>query len=163
MIDAISSIASSLASATVLTKAVLGMKVDQEVITKVSALQSEIMTAQSAALTSLAERAALMARVDELEKALKLSQSWDDQVARYRMIECQTGAHIYLLREEFVGEEPSHRLCPNCFLERRKSILQTRNKIRGGEVVGCPKCGLQLELVKSQPRPAVSTTTLSGW
>lgn len=152
MIDAISSIASSLASATVLTRAVLGMKIDSEVIAKVSVLQSEIMTAQSAALTSLAERALLMSRVAELEQVLRQTQDWESQAKRYRLTEFPSGAQVYVLRPDCAEDEPEHRICPKCFEDRKRSIIQTTNRHSGGEVVKCPNCNLELTLSKFNKR-----------
>lgn len=62
----ISGLASSLASATQVTKAILGMKVDSEVKAAIIGLQNSLIMAQNSALASLGEREVLQNKVDEL-------------------------------------------------------------------------------------------------
>ena len=131
------------------------MKIDQEVIGKVSALQAEIMSAQSAALAGLAERMELISRIETLQKQLKAVDSWRTEVARYSLTTFPTGVQAYVLRADAANNEPQHRICPNCFQDNRKSILQTIGKVRGGEVVDCPSCKLRLELVEPGPAPPI--------
>ena len=159
MIDAssISAVATSLSTATAITKNLLGMKVDSEVMSKVTSLQAEIMVAQSAALQGLAERAAMLEKISELEEQLRKVAAWESQKARYKLTTCPTGVQVYSLNIEDKEGEPPHQICPNCFQEERKSILQSIARVRGGEVVECPKCKLRLELEESGPlRPIQS-------
>ena len=154
-VPTLSALATSLSSATTLTKTILGMKIDQEVISKVSALQSEIMSAQSAALAGIAERMELFAKTETLEKKLRLVDDWKEEASRYRLTTFPTGAQVYVLVAEKADGEPEHRVCPNCFQTQRKSLLQTIARVRGGEVVDCPNCKLRLELIQSGPAPRI--------
>lgn len=41
--------------------------------------------------------------------------------------------------------EPPHFLCPDCFEERRRSILQEERRTSGGlDVMFCHRCGLEI-------------------
>jgi hypothetical protein len=127
------------------------MKVDQEVRSKVIALQSDIMEAQTAALTGLAERADLQERVRFLEGELRKQQSWEQETARYRLQEFPSGRKVYALIPERANGEPIHNLCPACFQKHVKSILQPITARGDGEIVDCPDCKLRLTLVEPPP------------
>lgn len=163
MIEMVSGIASSLASATTITKTLLGMKIDQEVISKVSELQNAIMTAQAAALSGLAERAELIQRIEQLEFELKARGDWEKESSRYRLEETPAGPHIYVLMPDESRGEPPHRLCPNCFQKKQKSILQTTVKSNGYEKVSCPSCKIELTLSVSNEAFQSRSSNDSRW
>lgn len=165
MVDAsaIAAGVSSLSSAGTILKALLGMKVDQEVRSKIVELQNEILSAQSAALNSLAEKAALLGRIEALEQELRSINSWEDEASRYCLTEFPTGVQVYILREDRANAEPSHRLCPTCFQEKRKSILQVKNKHSGGESVECLICKRKLILSPFPTPQVVSAGRPSSW
>src|ERR1043165_4290532 len=159
MVDmtAIAGVAGSLNSAGQILKALLGMNIDHEVRAKVAELQGEIISAQSAALSSLAERAALLSRVEELEAEIRAGRSWEAEASRYELQQFPAGPQAYALIPEKANGEPIHKLCPACFQKRKKSIMQPITAPGEGEVVDCPDCKLRLELVESPPPPFVAS------
>jgi superfamily II helicase len=98
-----------------------------------------------------------MRRVAELEEQLAQRGDWEAERAKYRLEEYPTGVQIYV-EKDLADNQPRVRLCPNCFHDGRKSILQTTSKIRNGEVVDCPRCTTQFELKMSEPRGPIRTS-----
>jgi len=143
-------IASSLSSATTLARAMLGMKIDDEVRDAVSKIQSDLVVANSAVLVGLAERAELLENIDKLKNDLREKTNWDNVSSKYALKEFPTGAQVYVLKETTEGEI-EHKLCPNCFQNREKRILQSTSDDRGGEYVQCLKCEAKLTLVTPRP------------
>lgn len=139
------------------------MKVDQEVRAKIVELQSEILAAQSAAMDSFAEKATLLSRIEALEAELRTVRSWEAEAARYALTECATGVQVYALKSDQSEGEPFHRLCPTCFHEKKKSILQIRNRHSGGESVECLVCKQKLILSPFPIAGAASSGRRSSW
>jgi hypothetical protein len=79
-------------------------------------LQSKLLAAQSKyeALTEVKR---------QLEQKIMQYEKWDTDAARYELKEIAGGIFVYVLNPDHAAGEPIHWLCPNCFLERQKSIL----------------------------------------
>lgn len=121
-------------------RALLGLKIESEVLAKVTALQSLLAEAQSGQLALLEEKSALLQRVRELEKELQKLETWSVDSKRYLLHEVEKGVVVYALKESDARSETPHWLCTNCFANGRKSIL-VRGK-QGGidHQYRCPSC-----------------------
>lgn len=86
-------------------------------------LQKLLMEAQSSILLLHTEKASLAARIAEYE-------AFSSEAERYALQELPTGTLVYSLKESMAGAEPIHHLCPKCFSERKKSILQPTTSSR---------------------------------
>ena len=90
-------------------------------------MQSAVMDAQSMTLEAQGEQSRLIARVVELEEELKQKVNWEGEKARYELT-TWGGNHVYQLREDLKQDsEPTHFLCPTCYENGVKSILQAFN------------------------------------
>ncbi|MER8436970.1 hypothetical protein NKH36_23515 [Mesorhizobium sp. M1312] len=80
-------------------------------------LQERILSAQQAATDA-------KDRLHEMEKTIEAFNSWTETAGRYALKDfgCQT--YAYQARPETLSGEPPHLACPNCFRERRLSVLQ---------------------------------------
>jgi hypothetical protein len=159
----VSSIASSLASATAMAKAMLGMKIDSEVRAHVGEIQGALMAAQTAALAGLEERFLLLDKIEKLERRLKAAVDWDEEAKRYQLQEFPHGTHVYVLKAECADGEPIHRICPNCFQQNLKSILQTTVKHSGAEEVSCSACSASIKLSPFNRSATPRVQVKSGW
>src|SRR6266852_5484956 len=101
-------------------------------------LQEKILAAQSAQ-TDLADIVGtLKSRVAELE-------AWNTDKQRYELKEIQTGVTAYALKDGKEAGEPAHCLCPNCYTNNRKKILQREVRSPGMvRMLICHYCGLEL-------------------
>lgn len=115
------------------------------------ALQGAILEAQAGLLAAQEAQTANLKRIDELEARIVQLDAWEREKQRYELREFPTGALAYVLKEGDQTGEPSHRLCPRCYQEGHKSILQTTARHNGGENVECPRCETKLKLL---PFPA---------
>jgi hypothetical protein len=150
---AIAGAASSLQAAGQLVKSLIGLKVTAEVQAKIVELQTAIFDAQGDALTAQSEQFALAQRVRDLEAEVAEAKAWEAEKQRYQLQEFPTGALAYVLKPEAANGEPPHRICPNCYQEAHKSILQTTARHSGGELADCLRCKGRFTLAEfiSQP------------
>jgi hypothetical protein len=84
-------------------------------------LQSQILTAQEAAISA-------QGRIQELESLVRASDEWKEQKDRYKLVDYGAGTFAWQLRTECSNGEPAHRLCPKCFEQRKRAILQFKNR-----------------------------------
>ncbi|MDE0528497.1 MAG: hypothetical protein OXH85_07380 [Truepera sp.] len=101
----------------------LGNKIPPEVLEAVT-------EAYSHALTSQQEQLELIGKVQELEATIAKYDNWETEKDHYELYQIKpSGGFVYRLRKECVQDcvqdaEPDHYICPNCYGNRRKSILQ---------------------------------------
>lgn len=109
-------------------------------------LQDAIFEAQAKLLAMQESQTTHLKRIDELEAEIASLKTWEREQQRYQLQEFPTGALAYVLKGDDPAGEPSHRVCPRCYQEGHKSILQTTSKHDGGENVECPRCDTKLKL-----------------
>lgn len=80
-------------------------------------LQEQILAAQEAS-------ASAKERIQELEHIIAAHDKWEQISSRYALRDFGGSTFAYELKAEAAGDEPIHRICPNCFEQRRRSILQ---------------------------------------
>jgi DNA-directed RNA polymerase subunit M/transcription elongation factor TFIIS len=97
-------------------------------------LQEKILTAQQA-------QSALIERVDKLEKEVAGFEAWDAEKNRYQLKDFGGGTFAYELKPAEARGEPMHRICPACYEQRHRSILQFgfRDQM-GDEAYDCVVC-----------------------
>jgi hypothetical protein len=91
-------------------------------------LQSAIMNAQSNAIEAQAEQLAMLKQIAVLEARIAAFDSWDTELARYKLTDYGSGTFAYELKSESAISEPEHKLCANCVSRRTKSILQFQHR-----------------------------------
>ncbi len=119
-------------------------------------VQAVVIDLNNSIIDVQAKIAAVQARYDELastkeelEAKLKIYEQWEKEAARYELIQLVEGAFVYSLKAEHHNKgEPPHYLCPNCFVEKKRSILQRRAGFSSFE---CHACKLEI-----QPTPPAS-------
>lgn len=105
-------------------------------------LVGKLMGAQLAQSELVQTKAALEARVAELEAHQR-------QAERYELQELASGALVYAYKEGVQPSEPPHRICPRCWdVDQKKSILQPGFNDR----LSCPQCQKGFPLKKPEPR-----------
>lgn len=108
--------------------------------------QSMLIDAQTNIIAINDERSALIKRVAELEKEIMDLKTWDAEKDRYELKQPRIGSFVYALKQEFVdGGEPAHWICPHCYQQFKKSILQTIRIPNEGIKSGCLACGNRID------------------
>lgn len=101
-------------------------------------LQENILTAQQA-------QAALIKRIDDLEKEVARFETWEAEKERYKLTDLGHGMTTYTLKEGMENGEPPHHLCADCYNHGQKSVMQTETRSPGrAQVLVCHTCGLDL-------------------
>ena len=110
---------------------------------KVAELLGDIAAAQEGTLRSQERESALSRQVHELEQRIAQMETWDREEERYQLTELPPGVFVYTVKEEVRGNEPPHKLCANCFQQKRKSFLNSDEPISGTTRLHCPSCGFE--------------------
>ncbi len=105
-------------------KALVGARDSAKAQEHLIEFNNAIIEAQSLLNSALAENAALTSEVNELKQECVRLQAWDADKERYTLTEITPGAFVYLDGEASGPLENSHKLCCNCFEQKRKATLQ---------------------------------------
>lgn len=146
-IPSISSAISGLRSVAEIAKAMKGLHDQADIQIKVIELQSAILDAQSSALAAQSEQLAMIQKIRDLEGEVARIKAWDETKQRYQLITPWAGCHVYALKETGKGTEPPHWVCPHCYEDGRKSILNDSDKHdrRIRLIIKCPRCSFESE------------------
>jgi hypothetical protein len=126
---------------------ILGLVKDVETKQKVIELQSAIFDLHDRVRSAQAEQDELLKAKSELERKLAEYERWDAEAARYELRALADGVFVYALKAEHKGKEPEHFLCPHCFAERKRSILNHPRADYSNYV--CHACKFDVNPVKS--------------
>ena len=159
----------SLKTAYDMAKAMLNLREAAAVQGRIIELQEAILSAQDSAIAAQHDQFSLLETIRELEKQKAELEAWDAEKDKYELtaIEQENRAGkilVYVLKEEAGGSEPKHYLCPRCYQEKRKSILQPETLDIGQvNVLVCQSCGGELNLkgirYESYARPKLPRRT----
>ena len=96
---------------------------------------------QEGILTVQAQQAALVKRVGELEAEVGRFETWETEKQRYELTDFGGGTFAYALKKGVEPPEPEHRICPRCYENRQRSILQFQHQTATRrDVFQCPAC-----------------------
>ncbi|TAJ84550.1 hypothetical protein [Reyranella sp.] len=88
------------------------------------------------------EYAEQIEKVRALEAKLASYENWESEKERYELTEDEYSKVItYSLKEGAQPSEPSHSICPDCYQQRKKSIIQPERRVGGTETLVCRVCG----------------------
>ena len=103
-------------------------------------LQTRIIELQGIAMSLNQKMLAMQKEQAELEAENTKLKDWSSEKTRYQL-HTRTGFTVYCLRESEISDsEPAHCICPKCYEEGSKSILQV-TRLHGLSQVNCPSCG----------------------
>lgn len=94
------------------------------------------------ALTLQEERFAIIKEKDELAKKILEFENWANTERNYELTEIARQSFVYRSKKSDQSTEPMHYLCPNCYQERKKSILQYKGPVSG---FSCHKCHFHIK------------------
>lgn len=143
MIDvgSMAALAGSLKTAGDIAQTLVGIRDARVIQEKVIDLNREIIAAQSSAITTQAQHAALAQQVRDLTARIAELEAWERERLRYQLTDHGGGTYTYALKAGMEDGEPFHRICAHCYQGRRKSLLQSHGTIVGGqEKVACHAC-----------------------
>ena len=116
-LSAISSGLASLKAATDIAGGLVNLRDTTKFQGAVVELQSKILAAQS-------DQFAMLQRIRELETKMAELQAWEAQKKRYQLRDYGGNTFAYELKASEANGEPAHRICPVCYEQGRRAILQ---------------------------------------
>lgn len=125
----VSSMVSGLQSAYGLVKDIADLEQAREIKSQIAELMDQILSARENAIRVQERETALLGEIDDLKKQIDQMETWDSEKQQYQLQAIDSGAFAYVLKPEVQGDEPPHWLCPNCFENRQKRILQFRERV----------------------------------
>jgi hypothetical protein len=139
----------SLKAAAELTQLAINARDAAVIRSKVIELQGQIVAAQSYTLAAQADQSALLSRERELEKEVADLKAWDTEKKKYELAKPSPRADVfaYALKSHYGASEPAHYICPNCYEDGIKSILQTETRSALAKVLMCFRCRLDIYLI----------------
>ncbi|WP_193172115.1 hypothetical protein [Nisaea nitritireducens] len=146
--DSIQDLFISFKAAFDVTKGLVELNRDDKIQHAVAELNSALMDAQGKAIAAYTAQAAFAEKVEKLEAELSRLKEWSGEKERYELQSrspISPGAIAYRIREELRGNEPVHWLCPTCFQDNVKSILQESGGATRTKTANCPRCNTTLE------------------
>jgi hypothetical protein len=100
------------------------MKVTDAVVEKAAELNSHILSLQQDSLTLLAQNQTLLREKAELERKIVDIENWREEAAKYEMLKVAPGFIVYAPKVEIQSAEPFHWICPNCYSNKHKSLIE---------------------------------------
>ena len=127
---------------------------------EVRQLTAEIAAANALALAAQSDQFTLSNRVRALEEKLMQREDWKAQQERYVLQAVAPTAVAYVLKPGMESAEPPHWLCPQCFMQHRKSVLQFAGRPPEFQATycrwACSTCGHALLVHYTTPGPAAA-------
>lgn len=131
---------SSLKSASELAALVLKRKTDSAVRQKAIELQSDIIALHTALSDAQTKYRVALEETDRLKQELVDLKNWEIDAAKYELVKFAEGTLVYAPKPDQLGTSPMHYLCPKCYVDKYKSILQKWKQTDSGWVYPCPQC-----------------------
>ncbi|MCJ2187340.1 hypothetical protein [Novosphingobium beihaiensis] len=120
---------------------IVGLRISGEVAGKIAEVNKHLVEMTERLLAAQHENAALIARIRELEEEAVRTKAKHGELENYEMKDVGHGAIVYAVKPGHKIGEPAHWLCPNCFANNHKSILQRDQHFSVGcEAYVCPRC-----------------------
>lgn len=129
----------SIKSLAEIAKITSDVKASAQVIQKTAELNITILALQEKMSTVLTEKDALLQEKKDLEQKITQFDHWETEAARYELKEIALDVFMYTVKPSAAIGEPSHWLCPNCYEDKRKSIIQ-RDSTISKAFYACPNC-----------------------
>lgn len=106
-------------------------------------VQQRLIDAQGAALQALEEQSKLARHVQELEAKLAVREDWKEVAAGFELTLVAQGVSVWTerSRDKEIALVDALKLCPNCFEQGHKSILQMqRLHVNRERSLNCGRC-----------------------
>ena len=122
-------------------------KMDEQVVQ----LRGHVLNVQTMALNLQQENAELRAKLAKME-------DWNAEKERYEMKAVGQTARVFALKPGFENSEPPHWICPRCYDDNQRSILNFEMQdIMGGhnDVWICSRCESRIRVRRgTSPMPS---------
>jgi len=115
-------------------------------------LSRQLIDLQVQTMTAHQQNAALVEEVRALKAEIAQLKTQAADLERYELKAVGSAGVAYMLKPAARGAEPPHWLCPTCYANGKKSVLQFSVRMSRGNVFRCTGCDGHL-----------STNTIPSW
>lgn len=105
----------------------------------------QLIELQGKMMATLQENATLTEQVRSLEAEVAGLKEGASDLQRYELKAIGGGAVAYMLKPAERGTEPPHWLCPSCYAQRKKSVLNLAGRVAGKTFFRCATCKTNTE------------------
>lgn len=123
---------------------------DHAIVQAQTQIREQLLTILSDAIALQEKHSALINEKDELKKKLMEYEQWENTVSEYELKEVVPGKFVYTYKKSQQSTTPMHWLCPNCWNDRKKSILQVIHRTEREASHKCPRCDFGILVYFSQ-------------
>jgi hypothetical protein len=123
-----------------LVKLVIKRKIDTAIHEKALELNAAVASLQSEYLDLLSRYQNSLREADHLKQQLINMENWQVEKAKYSLSEIAPSVFVYAIKDNQRAGEPPHWLCPQCYEQKQKSILQRCAKTIEGTTYQCLNC-----------------------
>jgi len=144
-IAAVAGIMASLNAALQISKSMLTVRDMVLLQESLIELNGEIIRAQEHAISANQTQATLVNEKRDLEKQISDMKIWETEKEKHALKELPRGIFVFCVKESANSSDPIHFLCPNCYEDSRKSILQPEIRTPGmSQVLVCHRCNFEV-------------------
>ncbi len=122
MIAEISAAFTSIRAIQDIAKGLIAVRDGAKIEAAVSEINTRLLDAQGSLFAANEKQQVLHDQNRALRDEIDRLRSWEQEKSRYELHAIKDGTLVYSLKAD--QDEPPHSLCPNCFAQARKSILQ---------------------------------------
>jgi hypothetical protein len=97
--------------------------------------------------------AGLIEKIHALEQKITEFEDWKREKDRYQLEELPPGILMYRLKEGMENGEPIHKICANCYINKKKSLLHNLGTHNGLTEWKCHSCGFKESTGHFSPPP----------
>lgn len=116
------------------------LKSQTDVQAKAIELQTIVLDLQGQLQAIQAAQAAEARRGTELEAEVRALREWSVNAAHYRLHRFEAGGMAYRFQPPDDDESAAHDLCPQCYEQKIKSILQITEPVGWNKALKCHRC-----------------------
>ena len=138
MLNEIQAAFAALHSATQLVGTLSSLHTEARVTEAVSEITQRLIEAQTAVMNANKRIVELEDSERHARQKLMDLENWQDEAERYHLHEVVPGIFFYAIKDTHRGSDPFHYLCPNCFVNQRKSLMQ--RPTNASLEYHCPAC-----------------------
>ena len=153
-VDAIQAATTGIKAAVDITVGLLKINTDAKTKAKITELYGTIVAAQQNAMSAQMAQSDSIRTIRDLEDKIIQFEKWEKEKQRYVLTNFGGGTFAYQLKSSDDETEPPHKICANCYEDRRKSILQSFN----GPFHRCPRCKSEIKLGEAILGPGIVTS-----
>lgn len=123
-----------------IAKGINSLNTTVEINMAVSKVLEILLSVQGNALAMQSQYQELLKTKNELEQKIVEFETWSETERQYDLKEFAPGVSAYAYKNTSETGDPMHWLCPNCWQDRKKSILQRRYHHANSGSYICNRC-----------------------